>query len=276
MERPEQEALQDQLRQVGLNRYEASVYLGLVTDQSAKVSEISKRTGVPQPKVYQALDALVEKGFCTIGTDAVNRYRPLPPRVAIDAHIARLRQEEQAVNALADVLEELYVEGRGKELWAPPLEIVKGVRPISRRLVEQIEGAEDEILFFGKSPLIQAPEIAAALHRAAEAGIRMRLLYEEGYLDAPEAPHEVEIYRDLRGERREIDTLPTKLLIVDRRLTMVSLSASSADGFMVLLLRRHGMEEHFITSFEDHWRRGRPIAPGPILARTKTDGIHGL
>jgi DNA-binding MarR family transcriptional regulator len=134
MERPEQEALQDQLRQVGLNRYEASVYLGLVTDQSAKVSEISKRTGVPQPKVYQALDALVEKGFCTIGTDAVNRYRPLPPRVAIDAHIARLRQEEQAVNALAGVLEELYVEGRGKELWAPPLEVntpsARGPRPI--------------------------------------------------------------------------------------------------------------------------------------------------
>ena len=32
-------------------------------------ARIARRTGVPQPKVYQALDSLVEKGFCAVGAD---------------------------------------------------------------------------------------------------------------------------------------------------------------------------------------------------------------
>ena len=120
----DQETLLAGLREAGLSRYEANVYFGLITDQTARVSEISKRTGVPQPKVYQALDSLVDKGFCAVGSDAVNRYRPLQPRVAMQAHLNRLEQQEKQALALSDELEAMRLEGMGQELWAPPIEIV--------------------------------------------------------------------------------------------------------------------------------------------------------
>ena len=69
MEGAKTESLIANLRQVGLSRYEASVYLGLVCDQTARVAEISRRTGVPQPKVYQALESLIEKGCCSLAVE---------------------------------------------------------------------------------------------------------------------------------------------------------------------------------------------------------------
>ena len=138
-EETQQEALLAGLRRVGLSRYEAAVYLGLVLDQTARVAEISRRTGVPPPKVYQALDALVEKGFCAVGSGAVNRYRPISPRDALSHHISRLKDEEGAAKDLAGELEGIYESGAGRELWAPPIEIVKGVAQIRRLLVTRIQ-----------------------------------------------------------------------------------------------------------------------------------------
>src|SRR4030095_16323117 len=102
------EQLLDRLRKAGLSRYESLVYLGFVQDRNARVVEIARRTGVPQPKVYQALDSLVEKGFCALGADAVNRYRPIDPSLAFQGQIARLAAQASDVQGLAKELGELY------------------------------------------------------------------------------------------------------------------------------------------------------------------------
>src|SRR6185503_1900918 len=96
----------ERLRRAGLSRYESLVYLGLVQDRNARVVEIARRTGVPQPKVYQALDSLVEKGYCAIGADAVNRYRPVDPALAFQTQIARLAAQQADVVGLSKELGE--------------------------------------------------------------------------------------------------------------------------------------------------------------------------
>ncbi len=259
MEEEQQEELLASLRQVGLNRYEASVYLGLVTDQSARVVEIARRTGVPQPKVYQALDALVDKGFCALGSDAVNRYRPIAPRVALEAKVKDLRKQEEEAHALATELEGLMIAGQGRELWAPPLEIVKGTRQIVTLMVERLAAAREEILYYGKSPQIPALEMAEAMHAKAEEGIRLRLLFERDYLtpleESEDSAREVALFRAMKAEVREIEHLPTKLLCVDGAIAMLSISRSGGDSFLVLVMRQEGFVEHILSSFEYHWER---------------------
>ena len=117
------------------------MYLGLVQDRNARVVEIARRTGVPQPKVYQALDSLVEKGFCAIGADAVNRYRPIDPALAFQAQVARLAAQQTEVQGLSQELGELYRSGAAEQRWAPPIEIVKGLPQIRALLVEQVHQA---------------------------------------------------------------------------------------------------------------------------------------
>src|SRR5262245_58660471 len=144
----------DRRRRAGLSRYEALVYLGLVQDRNARVVEISRRTGVPQPKVYQALDALVEKGFCALGADAVNRYRPIDPQLALHGELERLGALRTDLVGLSEDLGELYRSGVNEQRWAPPIEIVKGLPQIRSLLVEQVGKAQAELLYFGQSPQV--------------------------------------------------------------------------------------------------------------------------
>ena len=263
MDEASRDTLIERLRRVGLNRYEGAVYLGLVTDQTARVAEISRRTGVPQPKVYQALDALVEKGFCAIGSDSVNRYRPIEPEVAIGAFIGKLREEEESAKVLSSELETLLQEGVGRELWAPPIEVLKGMRQIRSFMVDQVAAAKKELLFFGKSPHIPALEIAQAISDRSKEGVPIKSVVDPEYLagakQKSELAEQVELYRHLEHvEIREIDTLPTKLLIVDRKVAMLSISRSGGESFLVLVLRHEGYVNHVLASFELHWERARP------------------
>ena len=248
------------LRTAGLNRYEASVYLGLLTDQTARVAEISRRTGVPQPKVYQALDSLSEKGFCTLGADAVNRYRPVPPGDVLAERVKALETEKVGLHRLGEELEELRVQGQGQEAWAPPVEVVKGLNSIRRFLVESIEEARQEVLFFGKAPQVPAQDVAQALWDAATRGVRLRMVFEPDYFEAAEErAEEDDLYRRLPGERRLLADLPSKLLILDQKVSLASVDRPGSDGFLVLVLRDPGLLGHVQSSFEEAWAKARPF-----------------
>jgi len=254
--RPQDDARLERLRHAGLSRYESLVYLGLVQDRNARVVEIARRTGVPQPKVYQALDSLVEKGFCAIGADAVNRYRPVDPAFAFQAQAARLAAQQADVQGLAKELGELYRAGAGEQRWAPPIEIVKGMPQIRALLVDQVRQARTEVLYFGQSPQVPALEVAQTLWERAEAGVRPRLLFDEHYFDgAEERREEDDLLRKVKAERRRIAGLPTKMIVVDRATALLSVSKPGSEGFLVLALRQEGLTAHCVSSFEQTWER---------------------
>lgn len=254
--RPQDEARLERLRRAGLSRYESLVYLGLVQDRNARVVEIARRTGVPQPKVYQALDSLVEKGFAAIGADAVNRYRPIDPALAFQAQVARLTAQQADVQGLARELGDLYREGAEEQRWAPPIEIVKGLPQIRTLLVEQVHQARTEILYFGQSPQVPALAVAQALWERAEAGVRLRLVFDAHYFDgAEERREEDDLLRKVKAERRRVAALPTKLIVVDRATALLSVSKPGSEGFLVLALRQEGLTAHCVASFEHVWER---------------------
>ena len=259
MEPAEQGALLESLREVGLGRYESSVYLGLLMDETAKVSEISKRTGVPQPKAYQALDSLVDKGFCTLGSDAVNRYRPIPPADAIQSVLEGLRETGERVRTLGDRLEEIRLAGQGQELWAPPIEIIKGVPQVDRFIRKRISQAKNEALLFGKLPHMLGVEIAPSLRDLSDRGGRVLLLAEEGYLGDLDNPEESAKYVGITEDVRIVQELPTKMIILDRQVAISSITHSGGRP-LDLILRHQGFVQHFVNSFERCWAAASPLA----------------
>lgn len=248
----------ERLRRAGLSRYESLVYLGLVLDRNARVVEVARRTGVPQPKVYQALDSLVEKGFCAIGADAVNRYRPIEPDLALAARAKALQEERAEVQGLATELQEIYRSGKGEDRWAPPVEIVKGVAQIQSLLVAQVKRATEELLYFGQAPQIPSRELTQTIWDRASAGLRMRLVFEKDYFEASaERGEEDDLLRTVKGEKRWIDALPSKMIVVDGSTAMLAVSKPGSEGFLLLVLRQAGLVGHCLASFEHAWVRAR-------------------
>jgi sugar-specific transcriptional regulator TrmB len=248
----------DRLRRAGLSRYESLVYLGLVLDRNARVVEVARRTGVPQPKVYQALDSLVEKGFCAIGADAVNRYRPIEPVLALEARARGLAQERAEVEGLAAELQEVYASGKGEDRWAPPVEIVKGVAQIQTLLVEQVRKAREELLYFGQAPQVSSRELTQTIWDRAQGGLRVRMVFERGYFeDGAARGEEDDLMRDVKGEKRWVDSLPSKMIVVDGSTAMMAVSKPDSAGFLLLVLRQKGLVGHCLASFEHVWGRAR-------------------
>lgn len=254
------ESLLERLRRAGLSRYESLVYLGLVQDRNARVVEIARRTGVPQPKVYQALDSLVEKGFCAVGADAVNRYRPIEPGLALEAQVMRLDEQRAEVVALTKELTAQYRAGAEEQRWAPPVEIVKGLPQIRTLLAKQVRQARTELLYFGQSPQVPGLEVAQALWERAEAGLSLRMVFDETYFeDGERRGEEDDLLRRMKGEKRRIAALPSKLIVVDRASAMLSVTRSGSDGLLLLVLRQDGLVAHCRASFEHAWARSSPL-----------------
>lgn len=66
------------LNDFGLTNYEAKTYLALLEKHPAHGNDISRRSGVPGPKIYETLDRLKQKGIvAALETNPVT-YEPLP------------------------------------------------------------------------------------------------------------------------------------------------------------------------------------------------------
>lgn len=102
---PERE-LTDSLQHLGFSSYEARCYVGLVGVDPQTGYGVSKRTGVPQPKVYEALRKLVARGAAfEVSSDPV-LFAALAPAQLLDSLANTF---ESTCRAAHDAAEKLVV-----------------------------------------------------------------------------------------------------------------------------------------------------------------------
>lgn len=132
------ESLVRGLTELGFSSYEARAYVGLVKHGSATGYGLANATGVPEPKVYEALHRLAKRGIAVQISQDPARYSALPA----EQLVGRLKAEfEQQVSAAQQDLNDLW--GNGKEaIWHEPLIRIEGLDLIlteARKLVEQAD-----------------------------------------------------------------------------------------------------------------------------------------
>src|SRR5579872_5372308 len=72
-------SIAEKLTQLGFSQYEARTYVGLLTAGGATGYSIANETGVPQPKVYETLRRLVDRGAATLIGERPARYAAVYP-----------------------------------------------------------------------------------------------------------------------------------------------------------------------------------------------------
>ncbi|MHA1355770.1 MAG: TrmB family transcriptional regulator [Candidatus Heimdallarchaeota archaeon] len=79
------EKLIEGLTKIGLQRYQAQVYIASVVLGEATPYLIAKESGVPRAKVYSVLDSLIELGFMVkVPAEKGTLFKSLPPEATID------------------------------------------------------------------------------------------------------------------------------------------------------------------------------------------------
>lgn len=86
------------LANIGLNKYERSVYLTVLKERDLEASKLSQLSRVPIGKIYEILKDLNKYGLVEIQSSRPRKYRIVDPKIAFE--LMYKRREEEALNEL--------------------------------------------------------------------------------------------------------------------------------------------------------------------------------
>src|SRR5207249_6648157 len=139
------------LRELGLSRHAAQTFCALVETTHASAGELVRKTGIPDSKIYYALDELVEKGFVEVQAGKPKTYRVVPPK-EVEMRLSRMVQVEYerrraATVRVAPLLEPLRAATRATSIDVAY--IVKCIPNVVVRLQALIGFVRNEVVLFG-------------------------------------------------------------------------------------------------------------------------------
>jgi sugar-specific transcriptional regulator TrmB len=143
------EGLISELKALDLSTIAAKTYLALLYRPSASAGFLCNETGIPDSKIYYALNELSKKGMIAVQEGTPNTYKALHPKEAISNLKQQLvesfnKQISQA-ESLEDSLSPIYESVEGKDEIELAY-VIRGRRNISRKMNELITSAKKEVL----------------------------------------------------------------------------------------------------------------------------------
>src|SRR5437660_10605819 len=94
----------ERLARLGFSLYEARTYVGLLAAGGSTGYSVANETGVPQPKVYETLRRLVDRGAAVQSGVRPARYAAVPPQVLLTSLEEDFRERLEAARLGLDQL----------------------------------------------------------------------------------------------------------------------------------------------------------------------------
>jgi sugar-specific transcriptional regulator TrmB len=164
------------LKELELSTHEALIYLTLLTHSNAAASALCNETGIPDSKIYYALDGLSKKGMLIVQKGNPNVYVPISPKEAIaslrNLLTESLNEKINEADVLVDILTPIY-ESAEKSEELEVAYIIRGQKNILNRMKALIKTARKEITIFISYPSV-LKELKESLIDAKE-GRRVKL-----------------------------------------------------------------------------------------------------
>lgn len=159
------------LRRLGLTEYEAKTYVALTSTKSAVPREIAGLAGIPYPSTYDALEALVKKGWIEVARGRPRRYRARSPELIQKESIA-------TVERVFAELEKIYKSSMEKAEKPEIIYTTVGRAGVIKKIQEVLSRAEKEVIIF----LPHYEELASYLNQIFNSligkGVKVRLTTE--------------------------------------------------------------------------------------------------
>src|SRR5438105_11924270 len=86
----------ERLMRLGFSQYEARTYVGLLMAEGSTGYSVANETGVPQPKVYETLRRLVDRGAAVQSGVRPARYVAVPPQALLEGLAEDFRERLDA------------------------------------------------------------------------------------------------------------------------------------------------------------------------------------
>ncbi|MDZ7687573.1 MAG: helix-turn-helix domain-containing protein [Halobacteriales archaeon] len=134
----------EKLQQLGLKEYEAKVFVALCRVPMSTAKRVSELSGVPRPRVYDAIRILEARGLVEVEHSSPKKFRAIPldeaTSILQDRYDSRIKKLQEALNEM----EVVEAEGNetSREVWS-----MSDRASIDNRTKEMIEDADEELFF---------------------------------------------------------------------------------------------------------------------------------
>lgn len=201
------------LSEIGWSQYESKTFAALTIMGSATAAQISKKSGIPNNRVYQVLEKLIAKGFVKriAAMGLTTRYEVQDITNMLNQEIEDKKQLYNKAIASLDVLKERQSSEETIKTYT-----IFGSQELAKQLEELIEKATNEVFFFVDTLVeLRKGNLLEVLNEKAEdLDIEIKLMTTpRGINDI----YEKEVYKELVDIDLRVtdDTLSTILLIID-------------------------------------------------------------
>jgi len=187
-----EELIMERMSELGFNKYETKTYMTLLEYQEISAYEISKKSGVPQSKIYETVNNLVEEGYIIAQGENPVHYSPLPLSEFISRHRTRM---ERSLTVLEQELKNQSEQPDVDYMWH-----LKGERACLEKVREIIEEAEERLLLEIWEEEVDS--LKESLQAASGDGVSIAIVYYGE--ETPDLPGELFPHR-LEGIEDEVD-----------------------------------------------------------------------
>jgi len=265
----------DEAKKLGLNSYQAKVYLALLERESLSVSEIAKISKVPRARIYDTLDSLMIVGLATLKPGKQKKYsasNPIALHNKLNNEIEQQYNEQKETVARSILTFKKKFESSRKSIISDlnPLEyieVLKNPIQIHSKYLELFSKTQKEVRGFVKPPFSytseeQWHEQNRENDAATKRGVVIRTIYQMPPEDQAEAffARQMSKQSSTEGDDDRIyDDLPIKLVIFDENACIFTLEdpIKSRTSLTALVTEHEAFAKSFKFMFESVWEKSR-------------------
>lgn len=248
---------------IGLDEGQESAYRALVALGAAEAADLARRLTLPVPQTERTLRRLERQGLAARSSARPGRWVAAPPEVALGALLTRQRQELEQAEQAAELLAREYRAEPADPVVHDLVEVVTGASAVAHRFHQIQLGAQAEVcaLASARPLVVSGMENEPTEEEASVRGVAYRVVIERDVLGLPTGIREASTAL-VRGARvRVTGRVPTSLVIADRTLAMVPLTARGAEP-AALVVHASGLLESLVGLFEAVWHDAVPLRLG--------------
>jgi DNA-binding MarR family transcriptional regulator len=257
------------LSTLGISEFDEQVYRAYVTKPDRTAREIAEHLGTTPSRIRHAVARLTELGV--LRREQHGRYRPVSPRTALSALLARRRADaEAAFTAVWDAVDDLTREYRASRLKEDPTELVEvitGEAAVTLRVAELMESIRTHFWVLDRPPYLgpysNEAEEALTMDLLGR-GLDIRSVYTPEALQLPGRFELITRLAQVGEQARLLPALPFRLRIMDRRVALVALIGGRYDGIAVV--HQSGLLDALLELFDVYWQRAQPIVSTGIVS----------
>jgi sugar-specific transcriptional regulator TrmB len=248
---------------LGLDPVEEAAYRRLVTVPSASTAELAADLELDAAVVGPALATLGDKGLVATSSTGAGQFVASPPMVALGSLVRERQDDLRRARSELELLAEQYRGAAAQRTVTDVIDVVTGSAAVAQRFAQLQRSARTEVLALVRSGVaVVSAQENTEQDRAAERGVAFRVVLERTALEQPGIFANAEEAMALGQQVRVVEQLALRMIVVDRELALVPLTASAAEGrgpVGALMVHPSGLLDALLALFDHTWATAHPL-----------------